>query len=447
MKCYVFRDLLPEFSEGLCSKETAADMEEHQKNCEECRKYAERVSSEKVAAKAEKEVQAEQLSDDRQKQIQPFRKVKTTYKKRTKKLKFGIAVLAVCCIALGVLTVGQIWPQTQLPSFERMLIRHRAKQVGVNFAEGNMDRILDDMLDMAEFRYSVNLYNREKGAGLYDQAEENLRALHAQYMSGKVEKVSVDYINYEKLDVNHAIYQGTQEKGEGVPFYQCDVTIKTEQANFYIGLYYLTDQYYFLSGVTATARENIGADDGTEDGTEDTGTDDTIGEAGEQFNRWIVYFRNTVTGNNPDAYFIEYVLTGESRYRKEDTYRFVLGNRFARDCMVPVPQASDEDENNLYSEMLAKRMYEITEQVETIEFTIKNKGYDTNAKKGKAILFWSFRDEKGQYVNMMKNLYYGPYGFQAADDQEIICCDGVLDPELRQQLEKVFDSENISVLH
>ncbi|MBR1701724.1 MAG: hypothetical protein IJ716_07185 [Lachnospiraceae bacterium] len=427
MKCYVFRDLLPEFSEGLCSNETAADMEEHQKNCEECRRYAERVSSEKIAAKAEKEAQPEQLADDCQKQIQPFQKVKKTYKKKTRKLKFGIAVLAVCCIGLCVLTVGQIWPQTQLPSFERMLIRHRAKQVGVNFAEGNMDRILDDMLDMAEFRYSVNLYNREKGAGLYDQAEENLRALHAQYLSGKVEKVSVDYINYEKLDVNHAIYQGTQEKGEGVPFYQCDVTIKTEQANFHIGLYYLTDRYYYLAWVTAI-------------------TDDSaIGEAGEQFERWINYFRNSVIENSPDSYFIEYVLTGEERHQQASTYRFVLENRFVRDCMEP--QATDEGESSPYSAALSKRMYEITEQVETIEFTIKNKGYDTNAKKGKAILFWSFRDEKRQYVNMMKNLYYGPYGFQAADDQEIICCDGVLDPELRQQLEKVFDSENISVLH
>lgn len=38
MKCYVIKDLLPEYEEGLCSEETRKEIEEHLADCEACRK-------------------------------------------------------------------------------------------------------------------------------------------------------------------------------------------------------------------------------------------------------------------------------------------------------------------------------------------------------------------------------------------------------------------------
>lgn len=428
MKCYVFRDLLPEYVEELCSAETAADMAEHLETCDVCKKYAEAMNSEKLAEadgktgqRGDGQSQNGQPADVLEKEIQPFKKIKHSYQKKTRELKVGIALLAVFCIVLGVLTVGQIWPETQFPSFDRLLIRHRAKQVGLHFAEGNMDQLLNDMLDMAEFYHSPNLYNRLDGKALYGNVAENLNILHEKYVSGEVTKVYVDNIYYTKQDSNHSIYLGKQNEGAGIPLYWCDVIIEMGGKDIKLDLFYLTNRYYMLADVVPDAKSG-----------DNTGSSDER----EQIAKWLDYFGNAIGTASPDAYVTELVMEADKKY-PESTYRSIVGRRFSKDCMVS--GEVDENGDTAYGKALGKNLKELAEQVETIDFTIKNKGYDEEKNKGKATLFWSFTDDKGQYVNMTKALYYGPYGYQAVDEKEIICCEGELDAGLKQKLEALFD--------
>ena len=38
MKCEIIRDLLPVYTEGLCSLETKKEVEDHLETCEDCRR-------------------------------------------------------------------------------------------------------------------------------------------------------------------------------------------------------------------------------------------------------------------------------------------------------------------------------------------------------------------------------------------------------------------------
>ena len=43
MNCNIIKDLLPLYVDGCCCEESAKAIEEHIKNCEECRKYLESI--------------------------------------------------------------------------------------------------------------------------------------------------------------------------------------------------------------------------------------------------------------------------------------------------------------------------------------------------------------------------------------------------------------------
>lgn len=45
LKCYIVKDLLPGYVDGLLSKETTAEIEQHLKECDDCRSDCEKMKS------------------------------------------------------------------------------------------------------------------------------------------------------------------------------------------------------------------------------------------------------------------------------------------------------------------------------------------------------------------------------------------------------------------
>ena len=96
MKCEIIRDLLPSYVDGLTSRESDRAIEEHLKDCRECRAYLDEMKQ---------EVQKPEMTEANKKAIRPFKKVKRIIWKAV-----GLTVL-ICALIFGGLSYyyGKSW--------------------------------------------------------------------------------------------------------------------------------------------------------------------------------------------------------------------------------------------------------------------------------------------------------------------------------------------------
>lgn len=83
MKCEIIRDLLPSYLDGLTSKESNMEIEEHLANCKLCSEILQQMQKE-----------LEEKSEMEKKKINPFRKF-------NRRMKGAVAAAVAICIALG----------------------------------------------------------------------------------------------------------------------------------------------------------------------------------------------------------------------------------------------------------------------------------------------------------------------------------------------------------
>ena len=131
MNCGIIRDLLPLYHDGVCSPESRAEVEEHLKNCPECRRVLEAVDGplpevEKAAA------------DD----AEAVRRLSGAWRKgrRLAGILGGIAVLTVCAAIAGGLWFLTAWTVVPMGGADYTLEPYRLEggSVGVHwdFREG-----------------------------------------------------------------------------------------------------------------------------------------------------------------------------------------------------------------------------------------------------------------------------------------------------------------------
>ena len=123
MKCYVVQDLMPEYIEGLCQEETAKEMEAHLQECPECAGKWEMM----------KQSEQEEPRELEMENIHPFQKIKREIKKNKIKKVVAVVLLILVCLVFGTLTLGQIFPTLDCPSYDSLMYRHQAKEVAKKF--------------------------------------------------------------------------------------------------------------------------------------------------------------------------------------------------------------------------------------------------------------------------------------------------------------------------
>lgn len=136
MNCNIVRDLLPLYFDGLCSEETVAQLEEHLKQCEECRGIKEGLEPEKMPEPEQKHMS---------KEIAPLRKVKKTIRKKNRWIAVFACISVVLLGATAVLFYGQIAKKGV--SFELLYEALRLRSVGKQFAEGNVEPLYEILYD------------------------------------------------------------------------------------------------------------------------------------------------------------------------------------------------------------------------------------------------------------------------------------------------------------
>lgn len=132
MKCEIIKDLLPAYCDCVCSPETAAEIESHTQNCENCKKLLEDYRSDiEPLNKSEPE--------------KPFRRIKRSiFRSKTAVILLIILLVAVLS-AVGFLTYGQIVREPDVPSFETIISSSKAKKIVKKLCSGDIDYVMENI--------------------------------------------------------------------------------------------------------------------------------------------------------------------------------------------------------------------------------------------------------------------------------------------------------------
>ncbi len=128
--CEMVRDLIPLYSEGLCSDVSRKIVEEHTESCEACCKLLAQLPADTTANAA--------ITDE----SKPFRKIHKKMKHSRLRNMILSALLAAVVIPVGYLTVGQIVKTPEIQSFETVWqsieVRQQVKKLFSGDIEGYM---------------------------------------------------------------------------------------------------------------------------------------------------------------------------------------------------------------------------------------------------------------------------------------------------------------------
>lgn len=187
--CEVAKDLIPLYSEGLCSEESRLAVKNHLAECESCRRLLEMP------------VEQEQITNlPGEKNV--FRKLNKKMNHRKALIIFLSIVLALILAAVGYLSIGQIVKGMGMFSFETIAQSAEARKV-VNYIldrdfRGYVDAIYDGGLRSHKDPDTFEKIQQKK-------ADELSQAYEAAFGNAEAEKVYV-YSQYDRLNDTNAYY-------------------------------------------------------------------------------------------------------------------------------------------------------------------------------------------------------------------------------------------------
>ncbi len=132
MNCNVARDLIPLYADGLCEKETRHELEEHLRDCDDCRNMAEE-------AKTGLDTRLKIKTDN---EIKPFKKINKKARRSKIISVTVISVLSAVIIALGLMIYSQIVKSDKIPNFEKIQWYYDSEKKIRQLLDGDIDGFL-----------------------------------------------------------------------------------------------------------------------------------------------------------------------------------------------------------------------------------------------------------------------------------------------------------------
>ncbi len=203
--CELVQDLIPLYSEGLCSDVSRKIVEEHTESCEICQQLLAQIPADAVPDVP--------IPDE----SKPFRKVRRKMKKSRLKIVLLSVALAAVVVPVGVLTVGEILKMPFVPSFttisQSIEVRQIVKKLFSGDVEGYMQYITwAETMDLAGMEIDVSEFEE-----LRRQDTENLRnAYETAYGDAKIKRIDVESMHVGSLYTSSAVLtHATVELADG----------------------------------------------------------------------------------------------------------------------------------------------------------------------------------------------------------------------------------------
>ncbi|MGN0605072.1 MAG: zf-HC2 domain-containing protein [Oscillospiraceae bacterium] len=175
MKCEIIKDLLPAYSDGVCSEETKKAIDEHLKECNECSDLLKVYQTDIHAADTTANKNA----------AKPFRKIKSRlFKSRIINITLASAIAILVAVGVGkfgYLAYGDIAKETDHKSFESLKFENTAKEIISDWTEGDIDCILRNSTPS----YYYDLENSDEVAAVEEYRRNVLTEFYENYLKGK----------------------------------------------------------------------------------------------------------------------------------------------------------------------------------------------------------------------------------------------------------------------
>ena len=203
--CSIVEDLLPAYTEGLCSEETAAAVKAHLAECADCAALAKQMplpdeKTDKASVPSEKKA---------------FRKVnrKIRRSKMLNRILGGIITAAV--LVLCVLSLGQIRPNGDLPNFDTVRFSIETKRLTKLLTDGKYDEYLEKVGPDIGNAFDKNAYfgGHENTDAFYTKLNAEIKARYeAAYGNTKVKSIRTrDVGPYQMIGESAAAVCGNVE--------------------------------------------------------------------------------------------------------------------------------------------------------------------------------------------------------------------------------------------
>lgn len=182
MNCNIIKDLIPLSNEGLCSKESEKEINEHIKTCENCRLLYEKTP----ITPADTPIPSEN---------ETFRKVNHKFKKMSVKT-WCIGILLTAVLAcVGYLSFGQITKMQGTRSFETIAQSFEVRKIARYIANGDFDSYIDSISD----GFITDILKFDQIEAAKEISKKNLsETFEKAYGNTKVKKINVK-TSYEQM--------------------------------------------------------------------------------------------------------------------------------------------------------------------------------------------------------------------------------------------------------
>lgn len=397
-QCKIVEDLLPLYTEGMCSEETQAYVENHMAECESCREknmnYEENI---------EEMIQAEQQErkEETEKEIQPMKKVKRKMRKNQWIIRILVLLLIVLVGKLAMMTYGQLNPGT-FTNFEMLTERHQVRKVLDQMCRGNFEPFLE-CIDYNPEEYTLVVAK---------DGESNHNRAAGEIMQASVEKVfrGKEIELADDVEVNYVWINGENTRCELV--IEANVLVDGEMLEFSF-----TQKGNGHYDVFCDAADSV---------SEYAGFSNTL---------WYVQHRDmgtlplwALTQNVDEAY--EAMLEGEEENVKKRVQDVSLS--FAS----PINPSNEEKQE--YGQRIADRLYRLYEEnIYLKEIYTKMAAYDPDTEKEKLEIIFVFEDQStGELVMLSKEFQHGT-GYEVTDKPTTV--EGDISEEMEQELGKLFE--------
>lgn len=396
--CVKAEQIMSDYILGLTDKEENFDMDAHIHICEKCRKYYEDLK------KADKEMSEKS-------ETEPFKKVNKVIRKQKKNKWIALILAVVFAMALAVIVIGELFPNTGLPSITRLSYKKKAKNIVEDMFNNNMEPMLWGAVNIASGTYGYSETKAVNVKDMFNDYTHQLNSIYDRYLAGRKWSIKETKVAYE----NRFSYKSLINNGNQNPDhmgYTVTASIGIEDIEFDIIFYFYSPDYYDIYFSY------------TEDILE-------YKEGIEKIYNLINHFYRYVL----DIDYMQYILNDRMVDNKtvlDDMYDNYIP--FLKGVYAPKQGADDIT----YTDELNEKLKEIkgTSITEHIDMQVRDYNIDKHALNVQMI--WQITDINGYKAIMIKNFLYDVDGYHPTDDLvEIIAVDG-FDAKLFRKLEELF---------
>lgn len=419
MECHVIEDLLPSYADDICSPETRQEVEDHLQECEMCRAKLEQMKQDNEGAEAGEPVGIQD--------IRPFRKISRKMKHNRTVKVVAIALFIVVCGVFGVLTVGQFFPTLDCPSYDSILYRFQAKEIARKLISGDEDQIREALAGIGT----------DYGSKMLDYERNNLINDVAAHLAESQTSFGNATIHVDEVSYCEEYYSGEEEGSEPFgteyAYYLVRLTIQCTGGEMYMDISFHNRNQYVVNIRTGEHSPEL-----VKEGMDENSLEYQVID----INKNLDYYLYSCFGQRIETWLLNGRISNQNAETLKENTSFDGGwytYYLTEDCMKPGVEKEGDVYCTKYSQQTAQRLYQIISRCQSNQFQMTEQRYNETEKKFDATLYWEMTDLNGKKCIMTKAFYFGPSGYEPADDTETICADDGFDDDLVQKMEALFD--------